>query len=70
MNEKTALLLSAIVLLTLAASANAFFPIIDLGPGKAYSINDSGQIVGQSNNYACIFEIGRASCRERVFGLV
>ncbi len=29
---------------------------IDLGPGRAYSINDIGQIAGESNGYACLFD--------------
>ncbi|MBN2019345.1 MAG: DUF3466 family protein [Sedimentisphaerales bacterium] len=42
----TSILVIAAILLTITSSANAYRQVIDLGPGIAYSINDSGQVVG------------------------
>jgi len=39
--------------LTMAAVS---YELIDLGPGIAYAINDSGQVVGQSENQAVLFD--------------
>ena len=47
---RTFIISTAAILFVLINSANAYLPVIDLGPGIAYSINDNGQVVG-SNYY-------------------
>jgi probable HAF family extracellular repeat protein len=56
MRGRIFLLSSAFILLVLTTSANAYRPVIDLGDGTAYSINDNGLIVGQSGGHACLFD--------------
>jgi uncharacterized membrane protein len=57
---KSSFLSEAVILFVITASANADRQLIDLGPGVAYSINDSHQIVGTSdasgNGYAILFD--------------
>jgi len=56
MKGKTILVSLTVVFLSITASANTYRPVIDLGPGTAYSINDNGLIVGVSGGHACLFD--------------
>jgi probable HAF family extracellular repeat protein len=58
---QTVSLLVAAIALSVACPARAYYQLIDLGTlggslSYAYSINDSGQIVGSSGGRACLFD--------------
>jgi len=53
--KSKAIVLSAFIFLSLSTSAYAYRQVIDLGAGTAYSINDSGQVVGESDGRAFLY---------------
>ncbi len=56
MTGKTLFLSAVLILFIINGSAYAYYEVIDLGPGIAYSINDNGQIAGESGGHAVIFD--------------
>ena len=47
------------ILLTFAAAAGAVqYQMVDLGPGAAYDVNDSGQVVGIDGSHAVVWQNG------------
>jgi probable HAF family extracellular repeat protein len=47
---------SLIFVFIISNSAFAYYPVVDLGTGAAYSVNDNGQIVGKVGPYAFLFD--------------
>ena len=77
---KSSLLWSAVILLVITASANADYQLFDLGTlggtsSCAYSINNSGQIVGSASDssgtkYACLFDSTGAKVNKNIAPIV
>lgn len=56
MRKYTILLLAMVVFSAGTVLAEILYDVIDLGEGKAYSINDLGQIVGRDGSQATLFD--------------
>jgi len=52
----------AVLLFAATATAEVSYTFTDLGGGKAFGINDLGQVAGSSEGKACLWEGGAKTC--------